>query len=109
MIDLNYLKITTGNDIELIRKLINLFLDQLPDLKINILRDYENEDWDALIKSAHKAKGSFMIIGDQNQSEELTLIGQMAIEKKSKSEYSSLIENFKNNCDQVVIELKKHI
>jgi len=107
MIDLTYLKTTTENDPAIIMKLINLFLEQLPELMNNILSSYENENWDSLKEAAHKAKSSFHIFGDHKQAEELGIIQMMAKENSPKHEYEKLINNFKHSCKQIVIELEE--
>jgi HPt (histidine-containing phosphotransfer) domain-containing protein len=109
MIDLSYLKTTTENDPAIIRKLINLFLEQLPELMKNILSAYENQNWEALKEAAHKAKSSFHIFGDLKQAEELGLMQMMAKESRPKQDYEELIINFKKSCNQIVFELEEVI
>jgi DNA phosphorothioation-dependent restriction protein DptG len=109
MIDLSYLKTTTENDQSVIKQLIKLFIEQLPDLKKNILDAYENKNWKALKEAAHKAKSSFQIIGAFTQAEELKLMERMAVENREKREYDKLIHNFKNSCTKVLIELNEVI
>jgi HPt (histidine-containing phosphotransfer) domain-containing protein len=106
MIDLNYLKTTTENDPAVIRKLIKLFLEQLPDLKNNLLTAYENKNWKGLKEAAHKAKSSFQIVGDYKQADELKQMEIMSFENRPKHDYEQLIQNFKNTCKQIVIELE---
>ncbi len=109
MIDLSYLKATTENDPTVIKDLIKLFMDQLPDLRKNILNAYENRNWKALKEAAHKSKSSFQIIGAYTQADELKQMEIMAVEERDKKEYDLLIKNFKNTCNQVVIELNEFI
>jgi HPt (histidine-containing phosphotransfer) domain-containing protein len=109
MIDLSYLKTTTENDPTVIRELLLLFINQLPDLKKNILDAYENKNWKALKEAAHKAKSSFQIIGAYQQADELKQIEIMAVEDRKKSEYENLINNFKKTCSAVLIELDEYI
>jgi HPt (histidine-containing phosphotransfer) domain-containing protein len=107
MIDLSYLRTTTENDPTIIRDLIKLFIQQLPDLKKNILTAYENRNWKALKDAAHKAKSSFQIIGAYSQADELKQMEIMAFEDREKHEFDTLIINFKDSCKQVVIELNE--
>jgi HPt (histidine-containing phosphotransfer) domain-containing protein len=106
MIDLSYLKTTTENDPVVIGKLIRLFLEQLPELKANILNAYENRNWKQLKEAAHKAKSSFQIVGDYKQADELKQIEIMAVESRPKQDYDQLIRNFKESCNTIVIELE---
>jgi HPt (histidine-containing phosphotransfer) domain-containing protein len=109
MIDLSYLKTTTENDPAIIKKLIKLFLEQLPELKNNILTAYENQNWEVLREAAHKAKSSFHIFGDLKQADELGKMQMMAKENRPKLEYEKLISNFKDSCNQMLIELEEVI
>ena len=109
MIDLNYLRTTTENDPTIIRDLIKLFIQQLPELKKNIVTAYENKNWKALKEAAHKAKSSFQIIGAYEQADELRQMEIMSVEDRKKNEYEILISNFKNSCKQVLIELNEFI
>ena len=107
MIDLSYLKTTTENDPIVIRELIKLFIEQLPDLKKNILTAYENKNWKALKDAAHKAKSSFQIIGAYAQADELKQMEIMAVEERDKKEFDLYISNFKNSCSTVLVELEE--
>ena len=109
MIDLSYLKTTTENDPTMIRELIRLFLEQLPDLKNNILTAFENKNWKALKEAAHKAKSSFQIVGAYDQADELKKMEIMSVENRPKQDYEILIRNFKNTCKKIVIELEEII
>jgi HPt (histidine-containing phosphotransfer) domain-containing protein len=109
MIDLSYLKTTTENDPNVIKELIKLFIDQLPDLKKNILNSYESKNWKAMKEAAHKAKSSFQIIGAYTQAEELKQMEIMAVENHNKKDYDILIKNFKITCNEVLVELNKVI
>jgi hypothetical protein len=109
MIDLSYLKTTTENDPIVIKDLIKLFLEQLPDLKKNLLNAYENRNWKALKEASHKAKSSFQIIGAYDQADELKKMEIMSVENRPKQDYDILIRNFKNTCKQIVHELEEVI
>jgi HPt (histidine-containing phosphotransfer) domain-containing protein len=109
MIDLSYLKTTTENNTELIEELLTLFLSQLPELEKNTIDAYENLDWKALREAVHKAKNSFMIVGATKESQELKEMEIMAIRKDAKSKFEPYVQNFKKNCSEIAIELKKYL
>jgi HPt (histidine-containing phosphotransfer) domain-containing protein len=106
MIDLSYLKTTTENDPTVIKDLIKLFLEQLPELKNNIINSYENKNWKALKEAAHKAKSSFQIVGAYDQASELRQIEIMVVENRPKHDFEPLIRNFKNTCKLIEAELE---
>lgn len=109
MVDLNYLKINTGNDTGLIREIIRLFLENLPELKNKILNSYEIQDWKSLQEAVHKAKSSFQILGDYKQAQELEIMQNMVDENREKFEYESFIHNFMISCDQIVVDLEADV
>jgi len=106
MIDLSYLKTTTGNDEAIIKELVDLFVFQLPDLKKEILDSFEAKNWHALMEAAHKAKNSFEIMGVKKQAEELKRIEILAKENKDHIDLELLIENFVDTCQLVTDEIK---
>ncbi len=106
MIDLSYLKTTTGNDQNVIKELISLFVKQLPEFNREIVNSFAAKDWKALREAAHKAKNSFEIMGVKKQAEELKQIELLALENKDSNEFSSLITNFLNTCQIVSKEIE---
>jgi HPt (histidine-containing phosphotransfer) domain-containing protein len=106
MIDLTYLKTTTGNDQSVIKELINLFVIQLPALKKDIVDSFETKNWKALKEAAHKAKNSFEIMGVKKQAEELKRIEILATENKENLEFKQLINNLIITCELVVKEIE---
>jgi len=109
MFDLSYLKINTGNDVKLIKEIIRLFLENLPELKNKILNSYEIQDWKSMQEAVHKVKSSFQILGDYKQAQELEIMQRMVDENREKFEYESFIQNFNIACDQIVVDLRSEL
>lgn len=105
MIDLSYLQTTTGNDQAVIKELISLFVNQLPELKKEIVDSFATKNWPALREASHKAKNSFEIMGVKQQAEELKRIELLAVENKDNNEFDALITNFINTCKIVTEEI----
>ncbi len=105
MIDLTYLKNTTGNDKTLIAELIGIFKSQLPEFKTDIETAYNQQKWKNLKEAAHKAKNSFTIIGAINQADELKQIEIIASKEENLQQLAPLIENFLQNCEELTKEI----
>jgi HPt (histidine-containing phosphotransfer) domain-containing protein len=106
MIDLTYLRTTTGNDTAVILELIGIFTAQLPELKKEVETAYKQKDWHNLKETAHKAKNSFMIIGAQEEANNLKQIEMMATQEDTHN-LDLLVENFLESCKKVAEEIKQ--
>ncbi|WP_430809623.1 MULTISPECIES: Hpt domain-containing protein [unclassified Carboxylicivirga] len=62
-IDLSYLESITDGSRELIKELINIFIEQIPEFKEGFAEGLENKDWSQIAALAHKAKSSVMSMG----------------------------------------------
>lgn len=63
VIDLSYLNsIADGND-EIIKELIEIFIDQLPEFTLGFGECFQSREWSKLAALAHKAKSSVMSMG----------------------------------------------
>jgi HPt (histidine-containing phosphotransfer) domain-containing protein len=107
MIDLTYLKNTTGNDNSLIAELIGIFKSQLPEFKNDIETAYKQRNWQNLKESAHKAKNSFTIVGAEKQAAELKQIEMIASKEENLQQLAPLIENFLKNCEEIAHEINQ--
>ncbi|MFA8433284.1 MAG: Hpt domain-containing protein [Marinifilaceae bacterium] len=61
--DLTYLQEMAGNDKEIIKEMIDIFLEQIPEFTEGITVYFETRDWGALGALAHKAKSSIRTMG----------------------------------------------
>ena len=107
MIDLTYLKNTTGNDSAIIKELIQIFTAQLPELKEGIVGAYTQKNWNNLKEFAHKAKNSFEIIGASDEAANLKNIEILAADKQNGDRLSPLIESFIKSCEEVSREISQ--
>ncbi|MEA3444955.1 MAG: hypothetical protein U9R19_09560 [Bacteroidota bacterium] len=67
LIDLTYLEQSFGSD--LIPEMLNLYKEQVPEFTEDIQKSFEKSDWLALSKVAHKAKGSWVIVGTKKYAD----------------------------------------
>ncbi len=62
-IDLSYLESISDGNHEIVRELIEIFLDQIPEFTLGMTRCFETKDWKGLAALAHKAKSSVLSMG----------------------------------------------
>ncbi|MDE5419519.1 Hpt domain-containing protein [Labilibaculum sp. DW002] len=61
--DLSYLKEMSGNDYSIIKEMIDIFIEQVPEFLDEVSNSFESQDWQALGAVAHKAKSSVRTMG----------------------------------------------
>ena len=62
-IDLSYLNSIADNDQTIVKELIEIFIEQLPEFTIGIKSAFKNKDWATIASLAHKAKSSVISMG----------------------------------------------
>lgn len=62
-IDLSYLNSIADNDQEIVKELIEIFIDQLPEFTIGLGEAFKKHDWATIASLAHKAKSSVVSMG----------------------------------------------
>ena len=105
MINLSYLKTTTNNDKPTILALLNIFKEQVPELKSDIASAFEQKNWSALQKAAHKAKNSFQILGLNDEAKKLQELEILCKQEKDTHLYESYVADFLKTCDEAVNEI----
>ncbi len=109
MINLNYLKTTTNNDKNTILLLLEIFKEQVPELKSDILSAFEQKNWIALQKAAHKAKNSFLILGLNTEAEKLQELEILCKKEKDTHLYKNFVDDFLLSCDEALKEIENGI
>ncbi len=61
--DLSYLKEMSGNDHGIIKEMIDIFIEQVPEFLEEVSLSFETQNWQALGAVAHKAKSSVRAMG----------------------------------------------
>ncbi|MBN2166275.1 MAG: Hpt domain-containing protein [Marinilabiliaceae bacterium] len=62
-IDLTYLNTIADGDKDIIKELIEIFLDQVPEFTDGLTESFNNKDWNKMAAIAHKAKSSVVSLG----------------------------------------------
>lgn len=62
-INLHYLNSITDGDKDLIKELIAIFIEQIPEFRDGLNESFEQKDWNKIAAIAHKAKSSVISMG----------------------------------------------
>lgn len=116
--NLDYLKQRTKSDPDLMKQMISLYLKQTPPLLKLLKESLDKKDWDSLYSAVHKLIPSFMIMGIDNDYENMAKeIQEYARTKKMTDKIQPLVDEIENgikkSCKELKIELKilkqKHV
>src|SRR5690554_5187157 len=107
--NLLYLIESSGNNKEFLKEMINIFLNQTPDL-IEELKDFRiKEDWVEFRKIMHKIKPTFIMIGIDALNEVVIKIDKAAKQGIDLELLPDLLNEMETVCNKAYIELKKEI
>lgn len=105
-LDLSYLESMSGGDKGLMKEMIDIFKEQVPDFVTEMKLGLENNDWKALASIAHKAKSTIAIIGLNDLTEELKEFENNVIPSNEISNINRFILHFEETCKQAIIQLE---
>lgn len=99
-IDLSYLEATFGGNKTIINKVLQSFIDNTPQLLIELEDNIANYSWKEVKMIAHKIKSSFNTIGAKNVGE---LLGRIELETSDydKLNISLLINQVRSMSDNI--------
>ena len=105
-LDLSYLENMSGGDKGLMKEIINIFKEQVPEFVSEMKLSLENNDLKSLASIAHKAKSSIAIIGLNNLTEEIKIFENNVIHTKETSSFKEFILHFEETCNQAIQQLE---
>ncbi|HYX09916.1 MAG TPA: Hpt domain-containing protein [Bacteroidales bacterium] len=104
--DLTYLETMSAGNEDLMKEMIDIFIEQVNELSTEMQHHMDENNWMALSKIAHKAKSSVAIMGMNNLAADLKQLELMAKDAKETNSYQDIVERFNTECGQAVEELK---
>lgn len=107
-INLLYLETTFGNNKTVINKVLTSFLNNTPQLLIDLGNQANQNNWGEVKMIAHKIKSSFNTIGATTVGNLLAEI-ELGATEKNKENIFGLINNIKELEQQVFSEVEKEI
>ena len=108
-VNLSYLENMSGGSKSLVKEMVEIFIEQVPEFTSEMKEYLEKKDYQSLGLLAHKAKSSVAIMGMDDLAQSLKDFELLAKENKNIESYSSYIESFEKSCTEAVKELKEII
>jgi len=106
LVDLKYLEQMTGNDSQIIKEMIELFLNQLAEVREEMTLLVDGSNWFELSRQAHKIKSSALVIGVAKMAEEMKELEMLAKESKNTEKYPEYVARFHTMVDVIEKELR---
>ena len=104
-IDLTYLENMSGGDKDLMKEMIQIFKEQVPEFVDDMRKSLQNSDLKNLAAVAHKAKSTISIIGLVQLIDDLKEFEKDVANNVNKETYILFIDNFEKTCKQAIIQL----
>jgi len=97
----------SGDDPKMIKEMISIFITQAEEYIAEMQQNLDEKNYLAIGKLAHKAKSSIKIMGMNDLGAELETLELLAKEEKEQESYPTFIDNFINQTQQAIAELKE--
>lgn len=107
--DLTYLKSVTNNESSIIREMIELFINQVPEFSAKLNKFLDEKNYIDLGKEAHKAKSSLLVIGMDELAKDMKELQLLTIENKKIESYPNYVKKFDKQCFKAIEELKSEL
>lgn len=108
IIDLSYLEKSLAGDLEMLKQMIQLFINQSPE-KVKLLNNSVSEKrFDIIKETSHFLKSTFSIMGLKSIND-LIKIEQLSAEEKEYNTIVILNKKVMDNFDESLAEFKKII
>ena len=104
--DLKYLQQMTGNDIGMMKEVIELFLHQLDEMRTEFDFLLDQKNWLELSRLAHKIKSSSLMMGIEQLTSEMKELEFLAREGTNSEMYPDYLARFIEMADSIEVELK---
>ncbi len=106
-IDLSYLENMSAGDNNLIKEMIDIFKEQVPEFISEMEMAIKNNDSKAMASVAHKAKSSAAIIGITELADFLKTLEKLASNNERTNEYPEFLKYFENISNESIKQLDK--
>jgi len=107
--DLKYLQQMTGNESEMMKEMIELFLNQLADARMDFDFLVDSQNWFELSRLAHKIKSSAVVMGVMEMANDMKALELLAKEGKDTEKYPDYIVRLNTMIDIVEMELRPYL
>ena len=106
-VDITYLEDTSNGDVQLMLEMIEIFSEQIDEIRLDMLKLLKEQDWFKLGKLAHKMKGTVSIVGMMELAAELKKFELLTVDNKETEKYEEYINKFIFETQEAEKELKE--
>ena len=99
----------TGNDSAMMKEMIELFLNQLAEMRVDIKSLIDSKNWLELSRMAHKIKSSALVMGIEEMVNEMKELELLSKEGKNSEGYPDYVARFDTMINIVEAELKIYL
>ena len=96
-----------GDD-KFVKKLVDIFIQTIPENLAQIMRSYEAKDIETINKIAHKIKSSIDTMGIKSLKQDILDLEQFPNQNFDEDVLKNCIDKVSNTLNKVIYELKKH-
>lgn len=107
--DLQYLRDLSGNDIEFIKEILQMFMDDAPVLLKQAIVYHKNDNVTLLKASVHRMKSSVKMMGDQPLAELIERIESHCLGHTVENNLPSLMMQLNRDLTELIAELRIEI
>jgi PAS domain S-box-containing protein len=109
-INLEYLNSRTKSNPKLMLEMISLYLNQTPNLILEMKKSLDKKDWNSLQATAHKMIPSFSIVGMSNDFENMAKqVQEYANSQQQTENIEELVRELEQACNQACEELESEL
>jgi HPt (histidine-containing phosphotransfer) domain-containing protein len=106
-IDISYLESMTGGDKQLMKEMIDIFKEQVPEFVGEMKKCLSVSDYKGLAAIAHKAKSSISIFGLVQLISDLKKFEIKVANCEKTETYNEFIHYFETTCNQAIFQINK--
>jgi PAS domain S-box-containing protein len=108
-IRLDYLSELTGGDDEIMDEMMKLFLENTPEVLVNLRELYSSNNWEEIKKVAHKFKPTLSYVGIKELEGVVPQVEKCALQMDPEKKIPALLDKLDYYCNEALLEIKNHL
>lgn len=109
IVDLTYLESISEGNKDFMKEMMDMFMEQVPEFHDAFQKSYDQKDFSALARLAHKAKSSLLMIGMNELAKETKEFEENVKSGKFTDQYQVFINKFITKSNLAIKELEEII
>lgn len=107
--DLSLIRSLSGGDEVFVKKMIDLFIETMPDSMDKLKNSIINKDWKQVANTAHKMKSTIDAMAITSIKEDIRMVENNSRQMTGLEKTPALAENICTTLNEVMIELRKNL